>query len=268
MYAYFIDDWVYDKYRRTLDRLDLLLTEQGVSGRKVRLSRLSDLGGSIRDCISSGIKTLVAVGNDATASRLLNHALALKQKEHFSFIFCVIPVGEPGEVARLLGIQNPSEAPAVLAAHQTRRFDLGLLNQRHYFVTAAVFPKKSALRFRSYTVSSLRQDHHISVCNCDIYRTSAQGAPSKKFTPDDGILEAVIAYRPVRSLWDRLRGSPDGGQYQPESFFPIKRITIKGASKVVSVFADTEKQLTSPVDVEVVTGELEVVVHPARSAGR
>lgn len=264
MYAYFIDDWVYDKHGRTLDKLDLLLTQNGVSGRKIKLSRLSDLSGSIKDCVGSGIRTLVAVGNDATASRLLNHAQNLKQREGVSFAFCVIPIGEPGEVARLFGIASLADAAAVLAAHQTRKLDLGLLNQRHYFVTAAIFPQKTALRFRSYTVSSLYPDHHISICNCDIYHTKP-AAPSKKFTPDDGILEAVIAYRSKVTLWDRLRGAPTG-EYLPESFFPIKKITLRGAEKIVSIFADTEKQLTSPVEVEVVSRALEAVVRARRGA--
>ncbi len=265
MYAYFIDDWVYEKHHRTLDKLDLLLTQQGVSGRKIRLSRLSDINNSIKDCIGSGIKTLVAVGNDVTASQLLNHAQSLKQKHAFSFAFCAVPIGEPNEVACLFGIQALTDAASALSAHQTRLFDLGLLNQRHYFVTAAIFPKKSALRFHSYTVSSLHQDHHLSVCNCDISRTK-ETEISKKFVPDDGVLEAVIAYRPSVSFWSRVRGRQASGEYQPESFFPIKKITVKGASKTVSIFADTEKQLTSPIDVEVVARELEAVVRSKRAA--
>jgi len=260
MYAYFIDDLVYEKHHRTLDKLDLLLTQQGVSGRKIKLSRLFDINVSIKDCIASGIKTLVAVGNDATASRLLNHALSLKKREDFSFTFCVVPVGAPNKIARLFDIQNIPDAVNALAAHHIRTFDVGLLNQRHYFITSAIFPKKTALRFHSYTVSSLHPDHHISICNGDMYHTKETIA-SKKFIPDDGILEAVIAYRPSVSLWSRLRGKNEGGTYQPESFFPIKKIIIKGANKTVSIFADTEKQLTSPIEAVVVSGALEAIIN-------
>ncbi|MEK7189050.1 MAG: hypothetical protein AAB671_00895 [Patescibacteria group bacterium] len=258
MYAYFIDDWAQDKHRRLLDRLDLLSTQQGVSGRKIRLSRLSNVTADLRECLSSGIKTFVAVGSDATASRVLNHALALQLKERFLFEFGVVPLDGLGEIARLFNVGSIQEAVDALAAHRTRALDLGILNQRHFFVTAAVFPQKSALRFRSYSVSSLHQDHHISVCNADIYRVS--GRATKKITPDDGILEAVIAYRPQYSLWDRIRGREPSAHYVPESFFPIKKITIKGVSKTMSILADTEKQLTSPVEVEVVRAALTAIV--------
>lgn len=257
MYAYFIDDWVSDAHRRALDRLDMLATQQGVSGRKVRLSRLSNITTDIKECLGSGIKTFVAVGNDATASRILNHAFALQAKERFSFEFAVVPLAGPNEIARLFGVVSIPDAVDALAAHRIRMFDVGLLNQRHFFVTAAVFPQKSALRFRSYSVSSLHRDHHISVCNANIYRASEA---SKKITPDDGILEAVIAYRPERGIWDRIRGREPNTEYIPESFFPVKKITVKGASKTISLFADTEKQLTSPVEVEVLKGALAAIV--------
>jgi len=258
MYAYFIDDWASDSHHRLLDRLDLLSTQQGVSGRKVRLSRLSNVATDIMECLGSGIKTFVAVGNDATASKILNHALTLQLKERFSFEFCMVPLTGSNEIAHLFGIGSVQEAVDALVGHRTRAFDLGVLNQRHYFVTAAVFPKKSALRFKSYSVSSLHQDHHISVCNTDIYRTTRD---SKKITPDDGVLEAVIAYRPRHSFLDRVRGKKPSTEYVPESFFPIKKITIKGVSKTMSIFADTEKQLTSPIEVEVVAGGLTAIVH-------
>ncbi|MBI2051115.1 MAG: hypothetical protein HYT31_04950 [Parcubacteria group bacterium] len=258
MYAYFIDDWASNSHHRLLDRLDLLSTQQGISGRKVRLSRLSNITSDIRECLGSGIKTFVAVGDDATASRILNHALILQSKEPFSFEFCAVPLAGSNEIARLFGINSIPEAVDALAGHRTHAFDLGVLNQRHYFVTAAVFPKQSALRFKSYSVSSLHQDHHISVCNADIYRSAAG---PKKITPDDGVLEAVIAYRPRYSFWDRIRGREPNTKYVPESFFPIKKITIRGTSKTVSIFADTEKQLTSPIEVEVKARGLTAIVH-------
>jgi len=261
MYAYFIDDWVYDKHHRRLDRLDLLLTQKGISGRKIKLARLHDLAGSIHDCLSSGIKTFVAVGNDTTASRVLNNILSIKDKsdEDFSFAFAVLPIHEPNKIAKVFGYQTIQQATDALARHRTESIDLGLLNKRHYFVTSAIFPKKCSFGFKSYTISSLHGDHHISVCNSDIYN-GTESIDTKKFNIMDSTLEAVIAHRPQVSFFERVSGKANQGKYVPESIFPIKSIMIKSKQKAITVNADTEKQLTSPVKVEISPGALEVVI--------
>ncbi|MDZ4221381.1 MAG: hypothetical protein U1C18_00740, partial [Patescibacteria group bacterium] len=161
------------------------------------------------------------------------------------------------EIARLFNVPSLAASVGALSACKTRAFDVGCLNKRHYFLTAAVFPKKSAFQFKSYTVSSRHPDHHVSVCNADIYRTHGSAA---LIAPDDGVLDAIIAHHPGRGFMDRFKPEGPAGEYVPESFFPIKKITVKCASKTVSVFADAEKQLTSPIEVEVAKGALTAIV--------
>lgn len=267
MYAYFIDDWAYGKHQKRLDRLDLLLTQKGISGRKIKLARLHDLSSSIKDCASSGIKTFVAIGNDTTVSRVLNSILSIKDKDSaqhklsadFSFAFACVPIAEPNIIAKILGYENIQQASHALAQHRTENIDLGLLNKRHYFISSAVFAKKCAFGFKTYTVSSLHGDHHISVCNTDIYNGHDK-FDAQKFNITDGVLEAVIAHRPEVSFVDKLRGKQNKEAYVPESIFPIKKITIKSKDKTVPVFADTEKQMTAPVVVEARHKFLEVVI--------
>jgi diacylglycerol kinase family enzyme len=258
MYAYFIDDWVYEKHHHKIDRLDLWLTQAGISGRKIKLARLNDLPWSIKDCVAVGVKIFIAVGDDATASRVLNNVLNLQKQEGFKFTFGFIPISESSAIAPMLGMSYSQKAVNALASNQIISVDLGMLNNRHYFITAAVFPKKCALGFRSYTVSSMYRDHHISVCNTDIYNQQA-GDDLKKFNPSDGILEAVIAYHPNASLIDKMLRRNNSDQYIPESIFPVKKITIKSKQKTISVIADIEKQLTSPIEVEVVPGAVSII---------
>jgi len=261
MYAYFIDDWVYNKHHRKLDRLDLLLTQKGISGRKIKLARLNDLSASIRDCASSGIKTFVSVGNDTTASRVLNSILSIKDKigEDFSFVFGVVPIGEPNMIAKVFGYQNIQESSESLARHRTEKIDLGLLNGRHYFVTSTIFPRKCSFGFKSYTISSLYSDHHISVCNSNIYNEK-KIINTQKFNIRDGILEAVIAHNLPTSFVNKIRGKKANNNYIPESIFPIKVIYIKSKEKTVSVNSDAEKHFTIPIKVEVKQKFLEVVI--------
>ncbi len=265
MYAYFVDEEASARHRRDLDRLDLSLTERGIAGRKIYLSRLSDVGASIAECLAAGAKTLVAVGSDATVSRLVN-ALARPGEGAFSgAALGVLPIGEHRTIARAIGCAEMPLALDALARHHVERLDLGTLNSRHCFLGAAIFPKNVSLSFLSYRVSSLRRDHHVSVCNMNIY--AKNGAFGKKvFNPSDSRLEAVIAYRPRTSWWSRVRLHPGAGDdFVIESVFPIQNITVMSKQKTISVVADAEKRLSTPVAVAVVPAALPVVVR--RMAG-
>src|SRR3989338_3682819 len=142
MHAYFIDDWVYKKHHRKLDRIDLNLTQKGITGRKIKMSRLHDLAGSIKECFASGIKIFVAVGNDSTASKVLNNIISTKNngKDRIaSFSFSFIPIENPVLISRVFGYSTIQAAIDAIAAHRTSKIDIGVLNSRHYFIQAAIF---------------------------------------------------------------------------------------------------------------------------------
>jgi diacylglycerol kinase family enzyme len=257
MYAYFIDDWVYKKNKRTLDRLDLWLTQVGISGRKIRLARLNDVSESILDCSRSGIKIIVAVGDDSTASRIINTALQMQKRHDLSFVYGMVPI-TVSAVASMLGVSDAQNAVNILATKQSKLIDLGLLNKRHYFTTAAIFPSSCSLGFKAYSISSMHEEHHVSVCNYDVYSKHTLNT-TNKFNIVDGVLEAVIAYLPHTSFMDRFGDKNSKNQYIPESIFPIKKITIQSKQKNITVIADAEKQLSTPVDVEIVPRAINMI---------
>ena len=77
----------------------------------------------------------------------------------------------------------------------------------------------------------------------------------------DGFFEAVIASKPKQSFVDKLKSRGTAQRpFVPESVFPIKEITINGKQKTVQVIADTQKQMSTPVRVEVVPEALTIVV--------
>lgn len=265
MFAYLIDDWTgQKKYLKEVDSLDLYLTQNGLSGRKIKLNRLHDLDASVRDLAENGARIFVAVGNDNTVSRLLNSLLKLENK----FTLAVLPIGKNQQIAASFGCHNLEAAVAALKNRQTALIDLGLLNNRHYFITAAVLAGRASLGFLSYTVSSLQSAHEICFCNTNIFGQTSHWPGRKVFDCRDGTLEAVIARRPTKkSFWTKLATLPEAGrQYAVESIFPFKKIFVQCPTKTVKVMADTEKQLSTPVTVEVVPNKLEVVV--AAAAGQ
>jgi len=249
-----------------MDRLDLGMTQHGITGRKIRLNRLSDLAGSIDECLRSGIKTLVAVGNDTTASKVINQIMKSRadEKKQAAFdgaVFGVISVSSPGLVSRCLGIDSIQASIDALKTGKTQTVDVGVLNNRHYFLSAAIFPQQSVLTFLTYSVTSLHPDHQISVCNANIFYQDNQDGPIGRFSCSDGKLEAVIAYRPHAPLLERLlRKKKAATSYVVESVFPIQKITVSHKQKIIRVVADAEKELSAPVAVSLLPKSLKVII--------
>ena len=268
MFAYFIDDWVYSKnYSRELDKIDIRLTQQGISGRKIKLGRLHNLDESIKDSFASGVRTFVAIGNDKTVSRLLNTLIKLKNEKvsHFgvvdkseknNFVLGVVPVGEQNQImSKCLGLNSIENSVSALVKHQTSVLDLGVLNKRHYFLTSAFFRDKVAIKFSSYEVSSLKAGSFIVVCNINYLFKDKDS----NISATDGFLDAIIASEEESSLLGKIKSGQEK-KLNAENIFSIKKIKISCRSKVVDVEADTIKRLSSPVTVEVVPAFAEFIV--------
>lgn len=245
MFAYFIDDWVYGReHKRALDRLDLLLTQRGIAGRKVRLGRLNDSKRSMVDALRSGVRTFVAVGDDSTISKLLNtYKQLLAEDEYTAYkttsALGTIPIGKECVIAKSLHIQTMDDAVTALAARHIRIMDVGVLNDRHYFFGAAFFPEHSALAFPTYKISSLRKRHIVVICNASspVSRTS-----DIVVSPSDGALNAIIAVESQKKSWTNKEA-----QYECDSSFSVTAIEIQHAQKTITVHADAEKTLSTPV---------------------
>lgn len=283
MYAYFIDEWTSDKkYRRETDRLDLLLTQHGLSGRRIKLNRLFDLEDGIKKAAFSGARTFVAVGNDGTVSRLLNALVKLREEDGVVMAtseenanrahrfragasLAVLPIGKEAQtIASALGCPRLFDGVAALKRQRTVVVDLGCLNQRHYFITQARFGPKVALGFAKYSVSSLRPEHEVMVCNTSLFdpkASLASGAAGGYFNPSDGRLEAIITYPAGQAGFGGLLGG-DPARKRPavECLFQITKLKILSPRKIINVMADVAKQFSAPVRVEVVPQALRVVV--------
>ncbi len=266
MFAYFIEDWVYDKkHRKQADRFDFGTTQHAITGKKFKLGRLSDIPAHIKESVQSGVTTFVAVGDDTTANKLLNHIIKLQKESPDVFkqkdpIFGYVPIQEKSIVAAGFGIQSVSDALEALRSAVAKSIDIGLLNDRHYFFSTAVFPKRSALTFVSYSVTSLHDDHVICVANSgagfDVSHISDQ-----KFRMDDGLLDAVIAHEPKKNTEGALVPSTSSKELHTiESVFPITKISVAHKDKTIKVFADTEKQLSTPITVSILPKALQVIM--------
>jgi len=256
MIAYFIDEPALSKKQiKQLDKVDLLTTQRGISGRKYRLAPLHDLRKSAEEAIASGANILVAVGGDAIVNRLINAVFSIRDQDTgpVGIKVATIPMGDSVGIARSFGVGDVEASVGAIASGVAQTIDLGRVNKRHYFIRAAIFPAGVSLDFASYKISSTRKEHHISVCNGPFYTDTTK---KRCFNCTDGLLDAVVAYRPMK----RIKPSKDNPEsYVIESVFPVRSIQISSREKSIGIYADIEKRMSVPIFVEAIPGALDFI---------
>jgi diacylglycerol kinase family enzyme len=74
--------------------------------------------------------------------------------------------------------------------------------------------------------------------------------------PQDGILETVVLpSSPLWNFWQMFKK-----EKSKKSVFPTKKIKIESPKNTVSVVADGQKIMKTPVDVEIVPAKLKIIV--------
>lgn len=215
----------------------------GINGRSEKLTLLKSLKELVADAVKNGADTIVAVGNDDTVSKMISIIPSL------NVTFGIIPVGQPNSIASILGIPSGVAACDVLSARIIEKIDLGKANDS-YFISSLTIPtnKSVIINCGKYNISPLASTSHVNVYNIN--------SGNHHSNPKDGKLEVVLTSEPTPvGILGKLKK-----QYSTDSIFPIKKITITCDDKSLSVLADGQTTIKTPVTVEVVPKELKVVV--------
>ncbi len=242
-YYYFIDTFVSDKkYVSQLNQIENRLMQLGVNGHTEKLTMLKSLQEMVESAIKHGAKTIVAIGNDDTVSKMISflpkHAVT----------FGIVPIGEPNTIADKLGIPRGVAACDTLSARITTKIDLGKVNNA-YFISSLALPADQAVSmdFGTYHISTLTSTSTIQICNIN-------GSASQS-DPTDGQLEAVVREETRGGgLFSKKR------RYTTHSVFPLKKVKITTDHQSLPVIADGQMMIKTPVTVEVAPQKLKVIV--------
>lgn len=252
MYLYLYDAQLAGKpFQHALVRVETRLTDLGIGGKISRLSPLKNLRELIHDEVGSGVRTVVAVGNDATFLSIVNEVIAYENVTIGS-----IPLGAPSVTARALGIPAGVAACDVIAARRLVRLDVGRANTT-YFVSGLRIPA---------SLATLELDGQYQIKpNAGPYTATIRNLPpegwdaaaiSRRFNPTDGWLEVVIDPSPAGGGMFRRRSATP-------SILPCRRVKIIGG-KSATVLTDGDRVLKTPVTVDVLPGKLRVIVGKTR----
>lgn len=250
MYYYIYDQFLNEKkYQTLLAKIENRLTDLEIKGKIGRLSLLNNPQELIADEIKRGVKTVVAVGNDNTVSKIIN-ALAF----HPDICLGIIPLGPDQKIARTLGIPESVEACNILASRIIRKIDLGKVRNQYFLSQVEITSPDVTLECDGkYTVKTSK-GNSIFIFNFNYWSDMHLADPS------DGLLETIIVPK-KRGIIKKIMGS----NRQHDSLFLNNKIKINHLEHPVVIKIDSQQIVKTPVLVEVADHQLKVIVGKQRS---
>jgi len=255
MYLYLYDTFLQNKkHAATLARVETRLTDLGIGGKIYRLSPLRNVAELVAEEVRNGIKTIVVVGNDKSISQVVNYVA------RYDVALGIIPVGQPNEIAKILGIAEGEDACSVLAARKIERIDVGKINATHFLSSVTVEGSDVTIECdERYIVTP--QSFHARITICNLRPLFAHNVPGRYFNPKDGLLEILIQPSAVaESGWRRLFSRPTTLR---ESIIPFSKVVIR-SKKSVPIVTDGQRVLKTPVKIEVAPKRLRIIVGKTR----
>ena len=213
MYLYIYDSFLNNKkYFNTLNKLENRLADLEIKGKICRLSILKNMKEVIEEGIEQGIKTIVAVGDDQTFSKIVNIVADL------DITLGYIPISDKSKVGQILGIPPADQACEVLAQRLVKKLDLGKINKQYFIDSVTITNSDEVLEFGKYKISPITKNSLISICNLGFLTSNQSIYKSNISNPTDGLLEAVVAVG-KSSVFKKIKTIN-------QSIFPFKKIFL------------------------------------------
>ncbi|HRY63556.1 MAG TPA: diacylglycerol kinase family protein [Patescibacteria group bacterium] len=252
MYCYIYDIFTNQKkYEKQLLKIELLLADLGIAGKTYKLNVLKNLEGVIAEAVNEGIKTIVAVGNDQTVSKIVN--LIIDQ----GLTLGIIPVGENNLLATSLGIKSSEEAGQILAARKIGRLDVGKINDQYFLLGLESGDSNIVFDLKDYNIQPRDNNGAVGLYNINISNYEFRA------DPEDGIMEAVFA--PKKQVWWQNIWHKEGAKPERISVFPVRGLIINHQKKPITINVDRQRTIKTPAVVEVLKNKLRVIIGKEKS---
>ncbi len=246
MNIYIYDDYLNkSKYNRVLNRVEIRLTDLGLNGKIIRLGAIKNIRDVIQNEIKNGAKTIVAVGNNQTVSKIIGSVIDNELYGFFqkNILFSIIPIGEDNSIADSLGIKKEEEACNILLARRVKKIDIGLVNNYYFLNKATIESQGSIIDINNEYIIESKEKGIISVFNL---KSSANDDKNIKVNPIDGKLDIYI----------KNKG-------KDLSLLSVNKLKISNPQ--YPLILDDIIEVKTPADINIIAGKLNVIVGKDRS---
>lgn len=164
MNVYIYDDFLNKgKYSKTINKIEIRLTDLGLNGKIIRLGSIKNARDIIQNEIKGGARNITAVGNNRTINKVISSIIdndfydVLRDE----IIFSLIPVGsEANSIAYSLGIKDSEGACNIILARRIEKITVGEINGNDaYFLNKLEMSSRgTSLKIdSSYTIEALER---------------------------------------------------------------------------------------------------------------
>lgn len=240
MYYYLYDSYLADKkYMATLAKTESKLTDMGINGKINRLSFLKNIPQILKEEVNQGVKTIVIVGNDRTFSQIINIAADL------NVTFGYIPIGQPDNLAKILGLPQGEDACNILSSRIIEKLDLAEINDNNYFLTSLELSgdQTTINCDDSYFINLNSRNSRIIINNLAVRSDLANRS-------NEGKLTLIIRDR-QKKFFKTIEST---------SVFKCQKIKITSLQPVPAIIIDEKKIIKTPLELKILPERIRVIV--------
>lgn len=243
MHVYIYDDYLSkSKYNKTVNRVEIRLTDLALNGKIIRLNGIKNIKGAIQNEIRLGAKTIVAVGNNQTVNKIIGAIIEADIYDDFqkNTLLGIIPIGNDNSIATSFGIKNESEACNILLARRIEKIDLGLVGEYYFLNEARINGAETKICLDDYQIE-LQDKGEIRIINLLSDRTNNISS-----NPHDGLLDVLISSR-----------------RKDQTLLRLEKFRVESARE--KILLDGVVEVKTPVEVGVVKNRINIIVGKDRS---
>ncbi|MDD3285703.1 MAG: diacylglycerol kinase family protein [Patescibacteria group bacterium] len=196
MNTYIYDDFLNKgRYRRALNKVEIRLTDLGLNGKIIRLGSIKNVKEVIQAEIKNGVKTIVAVGNNATANKVISAMITNKAYGFFQkdVLFSIIPIGDNNSIAASFGIKKEEEACNILLARRIKQIDIGIAGNNIFLNKAEMVSEQAEVKINEDYILEINKKTPVKIINLN---DDAKLSLGQRIDPYDNKLNLIIEKKP------------------------------------------------------------------------
>ncbi len=243
MHVYIYDDYLDNsRYNKTINRIEIRLTDLGLNGKIIRLGGIRNIKGTIQNEMKLGAKTFIAVGNNQTVNKIIGALISTQIYSDFQekTLLGIIPVGDDNSIATSFGIKNEENACNILLARRIEKLDLGLVGGHYFLNQTSISSLGTILKIDKYSIEILDKGT-VRIVNLASEQTDAI-----RSNPHDGLLDIFIKTK-----------------RKSQTHLSVKKIQISNASN--KLIADDVLEIDTPTEISIMANKLRVIVGKDRT---
>lgn len=242
MHVYIYDDYLNkSRYNKAVNRMEIRLTDLGLNGKIIRLGSIKNIKSAIQNEIRLGAKTIVAVGNNQTANKIIGAIIEADIYSDFqkNTLLGIIPIGGDNSIAASFGIKDEEEACNILLARRIEKIDLGLIGDYYFLNEVEVESRGAIINLKNYSLEP-EEKGKIQIINLLSNKNNNINS-----NPHDGLLDVLITSR-KKDL----------------SLLRLDNFEIISPNKIL---VDGVIEISAPAEVSIAKNKLNVIVGKNRS---